>query len=191
MHFLSSIFIRPVQSISINFGTFRGFIRFVLAEIDYMFRFNSYDSELRPSSPRRYVFVCLGNINRSAFADVVAQSKGLNSISIGLSTTTGAPATETAIEVGDQYGVNLRNHRATNLTDYKYSEVDALFVMELRHIKRLLESGLPRESINVLGQWARPRRIHLHDPHTLSPDFHFTCMGLIFSAIVHIASLRE
>ena len=77
MHFLSSIFIRPVQSISINFGTFRGFIRFVLTEIDYMFRFNSYDSELRPSSPRRYVFVCLGNINRSAFADVVAQSKGL------------------------------------------------------------------------------------------------------------------
>jgi protein-tyrosine phosphatase len=53
--------------------------------------------QLQPERVRRLVFVCLGNINRSAFGHVVAAGLGVRVVSIGLSTpTTGAPAFEKA-----------------------------------------------------------------------------------------------
>jgi len=68
----------------------------------------------------RLVFVCLGNINRSAFAEQVARSLSANTCSIGLSTTTGAPAFDKAIETAPLFGLDLSHHRATNLKDYAF-----------------------------------------------------------------------
>lgn len=172
--------------LKVNYGTFRGWVRSLLGQTEYVTgMLNQY---LQPSAPavNRLVFVCLGNINRSAFAAAVALSRQANVHSIGLSTTTGAPAFHTAVSTAKRLGYDLLAHTATDLSDYSYQNGDLLLVMEIRHIKRLILSGVPAQAIAPLGQWASPVRIHLHDPHTLSDDYFHTCFNLINSAVINL-----
>lgn len=174
-----------------NHGTFRGFIRTTLAQLEFLLgRLNNH-TQLNGSKVNRLVFVCLGNINRSAFAEQVARSLGANTCSIGLATTTGAPAFHKAIETAPQFGLDLTEHRATNLQDYSFCPTDLLLVMEIRHAHKLIAAGIPANSIALLGHWATPHRIHLHDPHTLSDAYFRTCFTLIHSAVHGLtASMR-
>lgn len=176
----------PIERINGRYGTWRGWVRMVLSAADW--RFGRLRRWTRPEldKARRLVFVCLGNINRSAFACAVAQRAGESCISIGLSTTTGAPATPQAIAQACAQGFDLSGHAATNFVDYTYAEGDLLLVMEVRHAFRLVELGIPSRSIALLGAWATPKRIHLHDPHTLSADYFATCFQLIESAVTRL-----
>lgn len=170
-----------------DFGTLRGAVRLLLGEAEFIAgRLTSF---LHPdfAATRRLVFVCLGNINRSAFAQAVAAPLGLRTVSIGLSTTTGAPAFPMAAQVAARYGLDLATHRATDYTDYTPAEGDLLLAMEVRHARALVQRGVPPSSIALLGHWARPHRIHVHDPHTLSETYFRTCFAILHSAVVNLA----
>ena len=108
---------------------------------------------------RRVLFVCLGNINRSAFAEQAARALGVNACSIGLSTTTGVPAFHKAVETAPKFGLDLTHHRATDIKDYSLRSTDLLLVMEIRHARNLAAAGIPKESIALLGHWSSPHRI--------------------------------
>lgn len=173
--------------IDVNFGTFRGAVRWLLGEAEFLTgRLTPF---LQPDfrATQRLVFVCLGNINRSAFAQAVALPLGLESVSIGLSTTTGAPAYHMAVEAAQRYGLNLAAHRATDYQDYVYTPGDLLLAMEVRHAHELAKRGVPSKAIALLGHWARPHRIHIHDPHTLSEIYFRTCFAILQSAVVNLA----
>jgi protein-tyrosine phosphatase len=177
-----------------NYGTFRGFVRSALAHAEFVA--GRLEPHLRPpAQTKRLVFVCLGNINRSAFAEAAARGLGANTCSIGLSTSTGAPAFRTAVEIAPEFGLDLREHKATDILDYVFEPGDLLLVMEIRHAHRLVARGIPAESIALLGHWASPRRIHLHDPHTLSDAYFRTCFTLIRSAVegvvAHMRTLQS
>ena len=177
---------RSQQIIQSNYGTTRGYVRAMLANIEYVLgRVEKYvrlsDGDAKQID--RLVFVCLGNINRSAFAEKVAIQLNVNACSIGLSTTTGAPAFFKAVETAAQFGVNLSDHHATDFKDHRFRETDLLLVMEIRHAKHLVALGIPPQSIRLLGYWASPNRIHLHDPHTLSDAYFKTCFTLINSSV--------
>jgi len=170
-----------------SFGTHRGLVRMLLGEAEYLAgRVNPF---LQPdlTATRRLVFVCLGNINRSAFAEGVAASCGLAAASIGLSSSTGNPAFHMAIATARHFGIDLGAHRATDFTDYEYRPGDLLLAMEIRHAHRLVSQGIPQQAIALLGHWATPHRIHLHDPHTLSSAYFRTCFSLIHSAVRELA----
>jgi protein-tyrosine phosphatase len=180
--------LKPINS---RYGTWRGWVRSMLAQLEWRTgRLDQWIAQQRLGTSRRLVFVCLGNINRSAFASAVARSMGEPSISIGLSTTTGAPAFSQAVIQARLHGLDLRDHRATDFTDYAYAEGDLLFVMEVRHARQLVERGIPSDAIALLGAWSTPRRIHLHDPHTLSAEYFATCFSLIESAVRRVLDLR-
>lgn len=170
-----------------SFGTHRGLVRMLLGETEYLAgRVNRF---LQPdlAATQRLVFVCLGNINRSAFAEGVAATIGLNTASIGLSTSTGNPAFHMAIDTARDFGIDLQAHRTTDFTDYEYRPGDLLLAMEIRHAHRLASQGIPQEAIALLGHWATPHRIHIHDPHTLSSAYFRTCFSLIHSAVRELA----
>lgn len=168
--------------IDVNFGTFRGLIRLLLAELEYLSGRLDPFTVVHPEDVNRLVFVCLGNINRSAFAAEVARACGASAISIGLSTTTGAPAFEKAIRTSRLFNMDLSAHRATNFTDYEYLPGDLLVVMEVRHARDLICRGIPVHAIALLGHWGAPRRIHIHDPHMLSDRYFQTCFTVLYSA---------
>lgn len=170
-----------------NFGTHRGLVRLLLGEAEYLAgRLNVF---LRPDlqQTRRLVYVCLGNINRSPFAENIATSMGLHAISIGLATSTGAPAFDTAVTTARRFDIDLTAHRAIDFVDYERAEGDLLLAMEIRHAHRLLELGVPEKAIALLGHWATPHRVHIHDPHTLSDAYFLTCFTVIQSAVRELA----
>ena len=173
-----------------NHGTWRGWVRHLLGLLELQTgRVQPY-LQADVTKARRLVFVCLGNINRSAFACAVAQRLGDNAVSIGLSTNTGAPATPQAVHQAQCQGMDLSSHRATAITDYVYQEGDLLLIMELRHARALVGRGIPADAVMPLGLWATPRRVHLHDPHTLSAAYFGTCFTLIESAVRSLVQAR-
>lgn len=183
---------RLASLIEVSFATVRGFVRLLLGELAYLGGRLHPFVQIRPQTVERLVFVCLGNINRSAFGHAVAAKMGVRSMSIGLSTTTGAPAFEKAIANAPVYGCDLSAHRATNFTDFHYQPGDLLLTMEIRHAHELIRRGIPAEAIALLGHWARPHRIHIHDPHEHSDLYFRTCFAIIHAAIANLVDeLRE
>jgi protein-tyrosine phosphatase len=175
------------EMLVMNYGTGRGWVRAMLADLELaagrVARFNTFQAR----NTTRLVFVCQGNICRSAFADRLARAMRLNSGSLGLATNSGMGAFELARDTAAMRGVDLSSHRTTAWADYRSEDGDLLLAMEIRHAHQLLRLGVPAERIALLGQWARPRRIHLHDPYTLSRPYFQTCFALIDSAVRNLA----
>src|SRR5260221_4913008 len=115
--------------IATNFGTFRGAVRLTL----------SYGQVATGAAPRyidwsktnRLVFVCRGNICRSAFAEIVGREHQLPSASFGLSTTTGLPANSQAIKMAMGLRVDMSKHVATDVSDFIAAPGDLLMAMEV------------------------------------------------------------
>lgn len=169
--------------VSRRFGTNRGLVRLLLAHVQISV---GAAKIALPSAEavERLVFVCQGNICRSAFAEAVARRHEIACCSFGLSTTSGVNAYPPAIEVADALGVDLRLHRATAWQDYTPRQGDMLLAMEVRHLDQLAANprlaALPR---SLLGLWATPRRPHLHDPYSLSKTYMRACFELVGTAV--------
>lgn len=166
-----------------RYGTVRGLIRLLLSYPQTVAR-RAYIRAPEPGSVRRLVFVCQGNICRSAFADVLTRDFGFDSISFGLSTDAGKPAHPPAAAAAAGFGVDLSSHATTRVEDYTPRSGDFLLAMEVRQLARIAAdprlADLPR---SLLGLWARPVRPHLHDPFGLDDTYMRTCMGAIRIAV--------
>lgn len=182
---------RLAELIALNHGTWRGMARFVLAQWSWVSGQLGVWADADTGAFDRLVFVCLGNINRSAYAAVVARSLGEHCVSIGLATTTGAPAYAVAVDQARRHGYDLSAHAATDFADYQRKPGDLLLVMEVQHAHRLLALGVPRESIRMLGLWSAPRRIHIHDPHLCDERYFATCFTVVESAVRRLVASRR
>lgn len=167
-------------------GTWRGAVRGLLARLDLgcgrLRRF-----QLRhPHRVRRLVFVCQGNICRSAFAVQVAQRLALESASLGLATTSGARSPDAALRAARRQGYDLRAHRATDLRDFAVQPGDLFLAMEVRQARELRRRLGPRDDVEVvlLGLWCTPCRPHLHDPYTLSDAYFDQCFSRLSDAVL-------
>jgi protein-tyrosine phosphatase len=165
-----------------NFGTFRGLIRLGL----------SYGEIALGAAPlrqpvaadvTRLVFVCHGNICRSAYADVVARDLGMNVASFGLSTDSGKGAHPPVIAEAARRGVDMSAHRTTRIEDFDPDPGDLLLAMETRHLRKLATNGIVGTIPRVLlGRWSRPPFPHLHDPYALSAEYLPVCLDRIEAA---------
>lgn len=137
---------------------------------------------------RRVVFVCHGNICRSAYAQGVARDLGLNAASFGLSTSTGKLANEPARVAAMALGHPIEDHLSTRVHDFVPQTGDYLLAMEHRHLRKLAAmpslAHLPR---GLLGSYASPPMPHLHDPYRLDPAFMSVCLGRVESAVQQLA----
>ncbi len=170
-----------------TFGTWRGAIRLGLSYVEVLPGLTAAKRP-DPASVKRLVFVCHGNICRSAFADEVARNLGLNSASFGLSTTTGKGAYPHAAEIAAKLGHDLSAHLTTNVSEYVPQAGDYLLGMEHRHLRKLAQhpnlAEMPR---GLLGSYARPPFPHLHDPYKLDPRYMEVCLRRIERAVAQLA----
>ncbi|MYM35047.1 phosphotyrosine protein phosphatase [Duganella sp. FT94W] len=166
-------------------GTWRGAVRSLLARLALAAgRLEPY--QLRhPQRVRRVVFVCLGNICRSAFAQQVAIRLDMATASLGLSTTTGASTPDSALRAARRQGYDLTAHRAINLSDFEVRPGDLFLVMELWQARALRHRFGARDDVEValLGLWCTPRQPHLHDPFTLSDAYFDQCFCRLREAV--------
>lgn len=182
---MSSVYHRLIDS---RFGTYRGLIRLWLAQAEHFLgQLNTYrDVDL--ARVDRMVFVCLGNVCRSPYAELLAHEHGLLCSSFGLSTATGVPAYAEGITTAQGLGRDLTLHTSTDMADFEIRDTDLLLVMEVRQARALEKRmGNRQAQIALLGFWADPKRPHIHDPMTLSSDYFRNCYLTIESAVSNLA----
>lgn len=166
-----------------RFGTFRGLIRLGLSYVQTGLGLARV-KRAQPHAVKRLVFVCHGNICRSAFADVAARMQGMNVASFGLSTSSGKGAHPPVIDAARAMGIDLSAHVTINVTDFVAQPGDLLLVMEVRQLGSLARhpelAAYPRA---LLGSYASPPVPHLHDPYKLDPEYMPVCLTRIASAV--------
>jgi protein-tyrosine-phosphatase len=93
---------------------------------------------LRVARAQAILFVCTGNIIRSAFAAELLRSlrhgrPDVMILSAGLDATDG-PAHPTAVRCARRFGVDLTLHRTHRLDQRDIEKADVLFAMEINHV---------------------------------------------------------
>lgn len=179
---VSAIF-PALDMIRSRFGTFRGLVRLALSYPQALFHL-AEERRPDPAEVRRLVFVCQGNICRSAFAEVAARSAGLRAASFGLSAASGRGAHGPAIAAAAALGYDLSAHRALDASDYVPESGDLLLAMEVRQLHRLAaDPRLADRPRLLLGRWTRPALPHLHDPYELDDRYMAQCLCRIEGAV--------
>lgn len=177
-----------IKIVNRHFGTWRGLIRLLLGYAELISGRLSSFRVAQPKTTRRLVFVCLGNICRSAFAEKIASDLGLPVASLGLSTTTGGTSPIEAIDAAHRQGIDLGAHRATDWSNFKICPGDLFLAMEIRQAHEIRRRLAGRTDVDValLGMYLSPVMPHIHDPFSLSSDYFDTCFARIRRAVVGV-----
>ena len=104
----------------------------------------------RLASARNVLFLCYGNINRSAVAEAYARPRlpHLTVCSAGFHAEAGRAADPTMTDVAATAGIDMLRWSSSTLTPPMIQDADAIFVMELAHRQRLLE-GFPEAADKI------------------------------------------
>ena len=128
----------------------------------------------------RLLFVCTGNTCRSAMAEgiarAVATERGLHDLAIESAGTGAAPiprdptmsgpgASDGALLVALEHGIDLSEHRSRPLTPELIDGADLILAMGSRHLDRVAELGGAHKA-HLLSAFASEGRVHhgIDDP---------------------------
>jgi len=166
-----------------RFGSRRGFIRTIKHYFLYLLgRYHDY-YDIDWHSVERLVFICKGNICRSAFAEAVAASIGIEAISCGLDTIEHAPANSNAIDEAKQLGYDLSQHQTTPFMYVVLRKTDLIIAMEPWQAEFLRRHLTRMHQYTLLGLWSKPARPHIQDPYGTSHAYFNGCFGYIEKSV--------
>lgn len=166
-----------------HYGTRRGLVLTLWHRFLYMSgRYRDF-REINWRSIERLVFICKGNICRSAFAEAVATSMGIEAISCGLDTIEEAPAYSNAIDEAKQLGYDLGQHQTTPFMYVVLRKTDLIIAMEPWQAEFLRKHLTRKHQYTLLGLWSKPAQPHIHDPYGTSHDYFSSCFGYIENSV--------
>ena len=119
----------------------------------------------------RVLFVCSGNTCRSPLAEAIAKKlvadAGRTDVEVSSAGThawVGSPASDGAVLVGMERGLDLTTHRSRLLTREILDESDLVLVMSPSHLARVRELS-PKVNAHLLGGFSTGRANHaVQDP---------------------------
>jgi len=138
------------------------------------------------------LFLCYGNINRSALADAMvrayAQDVGIQVRSAGFHPEKGRPADPVMVDLAAGFGLDLRGTRSSTVTPDELCDSDIIFVMEKSHYDRVvaMEPAVAGKTF-LLG--AHPRgsgSAEIADPFGQSGQAYRHCYERVAEAIDNI-----
>lgn len=144
------------------------------------------------------LFVCYGNINRSALAHVFADNclagDQLVFGSAGFHKTTGRPADANMTEIAAEKGVDLSACRSKTLTNEMVARFDVILVMEIEHLVRM-KKEFPQavKKTFLLGTLLadQNREVEIADPYNKTTAVYEGCFNTINTAIQKLAHIRQ
>ncbi|MFW6384746.1 MAG: low molecular weight phosphotyrosine protein phosphatase [Halodesulfurarchaeum sp.] len=137
------------------------------------------------------LFLCHGNVCRSPFAErymvTTLEERGIDGIDVdsaGMSTTQGRSSPETAIEVADGFGVDLRDHGAIETTMGAIEAADVVFVMDANNYEDV-RRAFPdqRHKTFFLAATESNSGVTIDDPYEGEEDTFRSVYGRIADAI--------
>ena len=168
-----------------NYGCRRGLVRHIAYTTrGYLKPGRTAVSNL--AGVQRLVFICKGNICRSAMAEAVARSAGFATRSYGFDTHLGKPAHEGMTKAAAALGHDLSTHRTTPLSQYAQSAGDLVLVFEPAHLHRVALVAAVGARTGLLGHWARPVRPYIHDPYGGTEPYFARVAMLIDDAVTRL-----
>jgi len=171
-----------------NYGSRRGFVRTWWHRLRYLFGGYRAYRRVDWNSVERLVFVCKGNICRSAYAGAVATSQGIESASCGLNTRVGLPANEGATQAALLKGIDLKAHRTMPIQELKLKKNDLFVAMEPWQAEQLREMYGREYGCTLLGLWGRPVNPHIQDPYGMSDAYFDRCFNYIEKSLHELLS---
>jgi protein-tyrosine-phosphatase len=138
-------FLLKQRSIVMRLGPGAGRIYASLRFLDVL-GVRSANQRLVPPSARSFLFVCFGNIMRSAMAEFLmrqelgktGREQQVRIVSAGLHATTGKEAHPWAQEAAAGLGISLAEHRAKPLTREMVEQADCVLAMDFQNKAELL-----------------------------------------------------
>lgn len=142
----------------------------------------------------KIVFVCMGNICRSAFAEFFMKSElkdnSLLIESCGLNVDVRTPSPIDAISAAKSFGLDLSGHVSKGLECCNLENADLILAMEFRQYRRLMELfPHKKENIKLLREFAPfPENMlcNINDPYGQSVATFEKCFKQIQRAIATI-----
>lgn len=174
------------ELISSRFGSKRGFLRYW----QHHPAWRRYPWAMQPSRPMpvsRLVFICQGNVCRSAMAVAVAEQLGIPAVSYGLDTENGKEADPRMTKVARQLGFGLETHQATRIDRYRPAPGELLCLMEPAHRPLLLGAVKSTSPMTLLGLWHSQPSGYIHDPICSSEAYFRTCADFIRASVEALA----
>ncbi len=142
---------------------------------------------------KKIMFICTGNICRSAMAHGLMEKKvqeaGLNieAFSSGLYAEDGDRATEYAISAMEEYGVDLKRHRATNTRKSKIREMDLILCATEGHKRMLLEMYPEiKDKLYTMKEYVGAEEKDIKDPWGYDLETYRKCANEIYDCITKI-----
>ena len=170
-----------------RYGSRRGFMRTYWHRLLYILgRYRNYQ-KVDWQSVERLVFVCKGNICRSAYAEAVARSLGIEAISCGLDTIEDAPANVDAVRTAHKRGFDLEKHKTTPIMYLILRKTDLLVAMEPWQTGFLGRYLSRKHHHTLLGLWTQPFLPHIQDPYGSSSVYFEKCFSYIEKSVHEIA----
>lgn len=166
-----------------KYGSRRGFVESKRQQLLYYLGGYKEYTVLPWSDIKRLVFVCSGNICRSAFAEAVAKTLGFAAVSAGVHAIEGAKADGNAISTAQLMGYDLNDHRTTPIMYPVYSETDLFVAMEPWQADIVQHNMALKYHVTLFGIWGTPVRPYLHDPYMCSEMYFKYCFNYIENTV--------
>jgi len=166
-----------------HYGSRRGFLRTWWHRL--LFRVGRYRAygKIDWDSVERLVFVCKGNVCRSAYAEAVARSLGVEAGSCGIEAGNGVPAYADALRVASQRGISLAAHKTTPFRRMCLKESDLLIAMEPWQVEHLEHALGDQYQCTLLGMWGSTVSPYIHDPYGASAGYFERCFDQIDESV--------
>ena len=148
------------------------------------------------SDLKHIIFVCKGNICRSAFAEkymgALLNGRMVTIESCGLDVDQGGFSPREAVLVAREFGTELDSHRSKGLSACNFNEADLIVAMEYRQYCRLLnlfpEKGAAICVLREFAPWPDRLLCNIYDPYGLGEKSFRRCFRKMAKAL---DSLRQ
>lgn len=154
-----------------TYGSKKGFLFYMRDALAYRVgKLRKYTRWETP--PQRLVFVCQGNICRSALAEWVFKNHSdVDAISFGLNTHTGKGANPRLLKAANERkNMDLSSHITTSVEDYVPRTGDAFVCMEVDHITEIKGLGYSQPCL-LLGYFGENKTYRINDPYSANDTF--------------------
>ena len=136
----------------------------------------------------RIVFICAGNICRSAYAHAKAVDLGISSESCGINVGSAYRADPFATIEAARRSIDLSEHSPKSVFSVEFRDSDLVAAMEPQQAEWLL-SRFPTLRVTLLGAWSRSPRPYLQDPYGRSAAYFQVCFRTIDEALEQLSLL--
>lgn len=170
------------NAINNRYGSKKGFVNYLYHTALLILGKYNYTTKIDFSMVERFVFVCSGNICRSAMGECVMKQLGSNAASFGLDTRGGDPADPRMIAFANAHNFDLTTHITQSVSSFKSYSSDLFIGMEPSHLNQLVRY-YPNSQVTALGLWLPKKIIYLHDPYAADTVYFNRCAEIIVASV--------